>query len=138
MDAIFSAFAVLLFAAVILMIEGAWLWWSGAHGGAARRIAKRLRLMAVSGGGGSERVDILKRRTYSSNPALEKLLRRISQLNLLDRLLLQAGVRWSVAQFIGCSVAAAGFGVFLLRCCTCPWRRQRACWCCPWRRRGWS
>ncbi|WP_343730537.1 type II secretion system F family protein [Duganella sp.] len=113
MDAIFSAFAVLLFAAVILMIEGAWLWWSGAHGGAARRIAKRLRLMAVSGGGGSERVDILKRRTYSSNPALEKLLRRISQLNLLDRLLLQAGVRWSVAQFIGCSVAAAGFGVFL-------------------------
>lgn len=111
MDAIFSAFAVLLFAAVILMIEGAWLWWSGAHGGAARRIAKRLRLMAATGGGGSERVDILKRRTYSSNPALEKLLRRISQLNLLDRLLLQAGVRWSVAQFIGCSLAAAGVGV---------------------------
>jgi tight adherence protein B len=42
MDTVF-AFAVLLFAAVILMVEGAWLWWSGAHGSAARRIAKRLR-----------------------------------------------------------------------------------------------
>lgn len=115
MDAIFSAFAVLLFAAVILMIEGAWLWWSGAHGGAARRISKRLRLMAASGDGGSERVDILKRRTYSSYPALEKLLRRVVQLNLLDRLLLQAGVRWSVAQFIACSLGAGVLGLLAPR-----------------------
>ncbi|MTV41577.1 type II secretion system F family protein [Duganella radicis] len=113
MDAIFSGFAVLLFAAVILMIEGAWLWWSGAHGGAARRIAKRLRLMAASADGGSERVDILKRRTYSRHPALEKLLRRVGRLALLDRLLMQAGVRWSVAQFVGCSLAAAMLGLLL-------------------------
>lgn len=104
MDGIFTSFAVLLFAAVILMIEGAWLWWSGAHGGAARRIAKRLRMMAASGQGGIERVDILKRRSYSANPRLEKQLRRIGRLAALDRLLMQAGVRWSVAQFLGCSL----------------------------------
>ncbi|NGZ87509.1 type II secretion system F family protein [Duganella aceris] len=118
MDAVFSAFAVLLFAAVILMIEGAWLWWSGAHGGGARRIAKRLRLMAASGNGGGERIDILKRRTYSRNPALEKQLRRIARvarLALLDRLLLQAGVRWSVAQFLGCSLLMLALGLLL------PW-----------------
>ena len=120
MDAIFSTFAVLLFAAVILMIEGAWLWWSGAHGGAARRIAKRLRLMASSSDGGSERVDILKRRTYSSNAVLEKQLRRIGSLALLDRLLMQAGVRWSVAQFIGSSLAAAGAGLLLPRMIQMP------------------
>ena len=113
MDAIFSAFAVLLFAAVILMIEGAWLWWSGAHGGGARRIAKRLRLMAASNGAGGERIDILKRRTYSRNPALERQLRRIARLALLDRLLLQAGVRWSVAQFLGCSLTMLAFGLLL-------------------------
>ena len=112
MDAIFSAFAVLLFAAVILMIEGAWLWWSGAHGGGARRIAKRLRLMAATNGGG-ERIDILKRRTYSRNPALERQLRRIARLALLDRLLLQAGVRWSVAQFLGCSLLMLALGLLL-------------------------
>jgi tight adherence protein B len=113
MDAIFSAFAVLLFAAVILMIEGAWLWWSGAHGGAARRISKRLRMMAASSDGGVERVDILKRRSYSRYPALEKQLRRISRLALLDRLLLQAGVRWSVAQFLSCSLMMIALGTLL-------------------------
>jgi tight adherence protein B len=115
MDSVFSAFAVLLFAAVILMIEGAWLWWSGAHGGAARRIAKRLRMMAASGNGGSERVDILKRRVYSRYPALEKQLRRIGRLVLLDRLLLQAGVSWSVAQFLGASLAALAAGLLVPR-----------------------
>jgi len=113
MDAVFTAFAVLLFAAVILMIEGAWLWWSGAHGGGARRIAKRLRLMAADANGGAERIDILKRRTYSRNPALEKQLRRIARLALLDRLLLQAGVRWSVAQFLGCSLLMLTIGLLL-------------------------
>ncbi|HEX5344493.1 MAG TPA: type II secretion system F family protein [Duganella sp.] len=115
MDPVFSAFAVLLFAAVILMIEGVWLWWSGAHGGAARRIAKRLRMMAASGNGGSERVDILKRRMYSRSPALERQLRRIGRLALLDRLLLQAGVSWSVARFLGSSLAAMAAGLLLPR-----------------------
>jgi tight adherence protein B len=113
MDSIFTAFAVLLFAAVILMLEGAWLWWSGAHGRAARRIAKRLRLMAAAGEGGIERVDILKRRSYSSNPTLEKQLRRIARLASLDRLLMQAGVRWSVAQFLGGALAMVLAGLLL-------------------------
>jgi tight adherence protein B len=111
MDAIFTAFVVLLFAAVILMIEGAWLWWAGAHGGGARRIAKRLRLMAERAPGGGERVDIMKRRTYSRMPQLEKQLRRIVLLQSLDNLLLQAGVSWSVAQFLGCTLVLFAVGL---------------------------
>jgi tight adherence protein B len=113
MDGLFTAFVVMLFAAVILLIEGVWLWWSGMHGSAARRISKRLRLMSAGGQGGVERVDILKRRTYSSNPALEKLLRRVASLAMLDRLLLQAGVRWSVAQFVGCSLVMLALGLLV-------------------------
>jgi tight adherence protein B len=120
MDRVFTAFAVLLFAAVILMLEGAWLWWSGAHGGAARRIAKRLRLMAATGQGGIERVDILKRRAYSSHPALDRQLRRIARLAALDRLLMQAGVRWSVAQFLGGSLVMMVVGLLLLQMVTMP------------------
>ena len=120
MDAIFSAFVVLLFAAVILLVEGAWLWWSGAHGSGARRIAKRLRLMAERGEGGVERIDILKRRTYSRSPALEKQLRRIARLGALDNLLLQAGVRWSVAQFLGCSLAMLVVGLVAARALDMP------------------
>ncbi len=113
MDSAFTAFAVLLFAAVILMIEGAWLWWSSTHGSGARRIARRLRLMAARGEGGGERLTILKQRRYSQWPALERHLRQLPQLALLDRLLMQAGVPWSVAQFLGCSLALLAAGVVL-------------------------
>lgn len=111
MDLVFSAFAVLLFAAVILAIEGAWLWWSGNHGGDARRIARRLQLMAARTDG-SEQVTILKQRRYSAQPVLDGWLRRLPQAAAFDRLLLQAGVRWTVARFGamqgGLLLAAAG------------------------------
>ncbi|KQV79004.1 pilus assembly protein TadB [Massilia sp. Root351] len=110
MDLVFTCFAVLLFAAVILLIEGAWLWWSGTHGGGARRIARRLELMAARGddGGMAPRVTILKQRRYSGAPWLEQLLRRAPLLPLaarLDRLLLQSGLGLSVARLLGVQAA---------------------------------
>ncbi|APA70626.1 type II secretion system F family protein [Janthinobacterium sp. 1_2014MBL_MicDiv] len=108
MDLVFYGFAVLLFAACILMVEGAWLWWSGTHGSAARRINRRLRLMAARGEAGGERVSILKQRRYARAPGLDRLLRRAPQAAQLDRLLLQSGLSWSVAQFLG------GMGAVLL------------------------
>jgi tight adherence protein B len=107
MDMLFTAFAVLLFAAVIFMVEGAWMWWSTSHGRGARRISRRLDLMSQRGPG-SERISILKQRRYALSPGLEHWLRAIPQLAALDRLLLQAGVNWRVAQFLG---ATAGMGV---------------------------
>jgi len=104
MDLVFSAFTVLLFAAVILAIEGAWLWWSGNHGGDARRIARRLQLMAARTDG-SEQVTILKQRRYSAQPLLDSWLRRLPRVAAFDRLLLQAGVTWTVARF--CTVQGA-------------------------------
>jgi tight adherence protein B len=100
MDLVFYGFAIVLFAACILMVEGAWLWWAGTHGSAARRINRRLRLMAARGEAGGERISILKQRRYARAPALERLLRRVPQCAALDRLLLQAGLGWSVAQFL--------------------------------------
>lgn len=105
MDLVFYGFAVLLFAACILMVEGAWLWWSGTHGSAARRINRRLRLMAARGEAGSERVSILKQRRYAHAPGLERLLHRLPQAARLDQLLLQSGLSWSVAQFLGIAAA---------------------------------
>ncbi|KAB8040175.1 type II secretion system F family protein [Janthinobacterium aquaticum] len=108
MDLVFYGFAVVLFAACILMVEGAWLWWSGTHGSAARRINRRLRLMAARGEAGGERVSILKQRRYAHAPGLDRLLRRLPRAAMLDRLLLQSGLSWSVAQWL------AGAGAALL------------------------
>ena len=120
MDLVFYGFAVLLFAACILMVEGAWLWWSGTHGSAARRINRRLRLMAARGEAGGERVSILKQRRYARAPGLERLLRRVPQAAQLDHLLLQSGLSWSVAQFIGVTGALLLAALLLLAAWSMP------------------
>jgi len=120
MDLVFYGFAVLLFAACILMVEGAWLWWSGTHGSAARRINRRLRLMAARGEAGGERVSILKQRRYARAPGLERLLRRAPQAGQLDHLLLQSGLSWSVAQFIGVTGALLLAALLLLAAWSMP------------------
>ncbi len=120
MDLVFYGFAVLLFAACILMVEGAWLWWSGTHGGAARRINRRLRLMAARGEAGGERISILKQRRYARAPGLERLLRRVPQAAQLDHLLLQSGLSWSVAQFIGVTGALLLAALLLLAAWSMP------------------
>jgi tight adherence protein B len=116
MDYVFYAFAVLLFAAVILMVEGGWLLWSETRGGGARRIARRLRVM--SGGTDSEggAISILKRRRFSASDALDGALHRLRLAQAIDRLLMQAGVNWMVAQFLLASLVllcAAGLAARL-------------------------
>lgn len=103
MDTLFNAFAVLLFAAVILVVEGAWLWWNDRHGGGAARIRERLGVLA--GQGAREHVSILKQRFYSTMPSLDHLLKRLSPAKVVDRLLQQAGMRWRVAQVLAMMLA---------------------------------
>lgn len=114
MDALFYTFTVLTFAAVILLIEGAYLWWTGTHGGGARRIARRLRIMSGSVDTGSERVSILKQRRYSGHVWLDGFLHRRRLANAIDRLLVQSGLGWSVSQFLGGTFGAAALAWLLL------------------------
>lgn len=120
MDAIYYGFAVLLFAAVILLVEGTYLWWNGTHGGEAKRIMRRLRLMSGGAEGGSGDVSILKQRRYSKNDDIDKLLHKARFANAIDRLILQAGVRWSVWQFIVASAAMALSGLVMVQVWAVP------------------
>jgi len=119
MDMVFSAFAVLLFAAVIFMVEGTWLWWTTSHGRGARRIAKRLDMMAGRGEG-LERISILKQRRYATSPLLERWLTLVPQLSPLDRLLLQSGLPWQVAPFLGAALALLLVTLLALRLLSVP------------------
>ena len=114
MDAVFYGFTVLLFAAVILLVEGAYIWWSGTHGGGAQRIARRLRLMSGGVDGEREKVSILKQRPYAASEWLDAFLHRCRTAHAIDRLLLQSGLRWSVAQFIAASVGGMLLASLLL------------------------
>jgi len=113
MDFAWTGFSVLLFAAVICLCEGLWLWWSSSHGSSAQRIARRLRLMSGrtdSAGGG---ISILKERRYAKAPALDAMLRRVPHIGALDRLLLQSGMRWQVARLLQVQAGAVLAGLLV-------------------------
>ena len=98
MDIVFYAFAILLFATVILFIEGAYLWWTSTRGEEAKRIERRLRLMSAGAHGSSEQLSILKQRLLSESPTVERLLLQVPRIHSLDRILEQSGIGWSVAK----------------------------------------
>jgi len=121
MDVIFYSFTVFLFAAVILLIEGVWLWWSSTHGKAAQRVARRLQVMSGGVGRTGERISILKGRRFSSNDTLDRLLHGVPVLKRLDALLVQAGSKLTVDRFIGCSLAAMLAALLLSARWPAPW-----------------
>ena len=100
MDTIFYAFAILLFAAVIFMIEGVFMWWSSTRGDEAKRIERRLRLMSAGAHGTSEQSSILKQRFLSESPTMERLLLQVPRIHTIDRILEQSGIGWSVAKLL--------------------------------------
>jgi tight adherence protein B len=113
MDLAWTGFSVLLFAAVICLVEAGWLWWSSTHGNGARRIARRLRLMSGRTDGAAGAISILKQRRYAGVPAFDALLRRMPRVDALDRLLLQSGLRWQVARFLTVQAGAALAGLLV-------------------------
>jgi tight adherence protein B len=100
-------FAVLLFLAVVLLVEGAYLWWNDSKGPEAKRIERRLRVMSAGGHEAGNRQSILKQRMLAESPWLQRRLLQLPRIHQLDRLLEQSGKPWSAAQFIGLSLATA-------------------------------
>lgn len=114
MDTIFYAFAGLLFAAVIFLIEGIFMWWSSTRGAAAKRFERRMRVLSAGGHGGSEDVSILKQRHLSDSASIERFLLQIPRIHVFDRVLAQSGLDWSVSKFMTYSLSA--FFATLLLC----------------------
>ncbi|SPC06902.1 type II secretion system F family protein [Cupriavidus taiwanensis] len=101
MSTIFYAFGILLFVAVVLCVEGIYLWWNNVHGPAAKRIEARLRALSAGGHVGAEQLSILKKRLLADSPRLQQWLMRVPRIGALDRWLEQSGSTWSVAQLFG-------------------------------------
>lgn len=110
MDLIFYLFGTAIFIAVVLMLEGAYLWWNTRRGPEARRFERRLQAMSAGGHHSDADVSILKRRLLSESPGLQQLLLRVPRVQSLDKLLVQSGVSMSVAEFCGMTLACLVMG----------------------------
>ncbi len=100
MSTIFYVAIILLFVAVVLAMEGAYIWWNSRNGPVARRVESRIRALSAGGQVGGERLSILKQRLHGDASGLEKALMRLPRMRTLDRFMQQAGMQWSVTRLV--------------------------------------
>lgn len=91
MNLSFALFVVVGFVAVVLLIEGLFVYWSDTKSPEVRRVSERLR--AISAGGHTDASDLklFKQRMLSDSPSLQRLLLRMPRVHQVDRLMQQAG-----------------------------------------------
>lgn len=91
MDLSLALFVVVGFVAVVLLLEGLYVYWNDNKSPEVRRVGERLR--AISAGGHTDVADLklLKQRMLSDSPALQQFLLRVPRAQQLDRLMQQAG-----------------------------------------------
>lgn len=121
MDYLYYLFATLIFLAVVLLIEGAYLVWNSSKGPEAERIARRLRTMSAGSHGGEQNISIIKERMLSKTPTMQRILLRVPRVGAMDRLLQQSGVTWSVSEFFGLTLLAFLTTLFAVYFLPMPW-----------------
>ena len=121
MDYLYYLFATLIFLAVVLLVEGAYLVWNSSKGPEAERIARRLRTMSAGSHGGEQSISIVKDRLLSKTPMMQRVLLQMPRVGAMDRLLQQSGVTWSVSDFLGLTLIAFLAALFGASYLPLPW-----------------
>jgi tight adherence protein B len=104
------ALSVLVFIAVVLLLEGAYLMWKTYKGPQVKKIQLRLKALSAADDR-SAQSGLLRERMMSELPILERMLLSLPRAHQLDRLILQANLNWTVSNLLlGClALGAAGY-----------------------------
>lgn len=111
-DSAFLMVSILVFLAVLLLLEGSYLYWKSYKGPEVKKIQARLRALSAS----RDKIKqsrLLKQRVLSEIPAIERMLLSMSRAHRLNRFILQSGLDWTVSQLV-LSCAAIGIVVWLV------------------------
>ncbi len=111
-DSMFLFFGVAVFVAVVLGLEGGYMWWNERRGPEAKRMERRLRA-ASAGGHSVEQLTILKQRALSESEGLQRLLLVMPRVQSLDRILMQSGLTMSVGDLLGLTVILGVAGLLV-------------------------
>ncbi|PFH08007.1 tight adherence protein B [Collimonas sp. PA-H2] len=96
---VFLILSVLVFVAVVLLLEGLFMMWKSYRGPQARKIAKRLQALSASLDK-TKQSQLLKQRMLSEIPVFERILLNLPRARRLDRFILQAGLDWTVSKLL--------------------------------------
>jgi tight adherence protein B len=106
----FLILLVLIFVAVILLIEGLYMTWRSYKGPQAQKLQRRLQGLSASADR-SARAGLLKARMLSELPLLDRTLLSLPRARRLDSVLLQSGLDWSVSKLLFASVMLGTVGL---------------------------
>lgn len=107
---VFIIISVLVFVAVLLLLEGLYLMWKSYKGPGAKKVDKRLRALSAAHDA-SDQARLIKERLMSEVPALQRLLLKAPRAHLLDRFILQAGLDTTVSMLLLWCAAGGAFGL---------------------------
>lgn len=103
----------LALASLLLMVAAGWQIWQSYKGPGVVKIEKRLQAL-VAAGDDSAQSQLLKERLLSQVPSLEQLLLRLPRVHLLEAIILQSGLNWTVGKLLQSSALlglVAGLGL---------------------------
>ena len=108
----FLILSVLVFVAVMLLLEGLYMMWNSYKGPEARKVTRRLQALSAASDD-SVQAKLLRQRMMSELPFMERFLYSLPRMHQLDKMLLQADMHWTVSRLL-LTCAALGSIAFLL------------------------
>jgi tight adherence protein B len=112
MDILTLLFALATFIAVVLFIEGAYLWWASSHSAEVKRLNRRL-VDVASGVQGTRPATLYKEQYATGSAAGDRLLAAIPKLHGMNRLIVQSRLSLTLARFVGWTAALGAIGFVL-------------------------
>jgi tight adherence protein B len=109
----FLLISVLVFVAVLLLLEGAYLLWKSYKGPEAKKIEKRLQALSASSDH-TQRAQLLKQGMLSEVPAIERFLLGMARAEGLGRFIYQAGLDWTVSRLLFSCAALGAISCMLI------------------------
>jgi tight adherence protein B len=95
----FLVLLVLVFIAVLLLLEGLYLMWRSHRGPEAKKLQTRLQSLSATRDR-TPQTQLLRQRMMSELPALERYMQAMPRVRGLDRAIVQAGLHWSVSKLL--------------------------------------
>ncbi|NMG74348.1 type II secretion system F family protein [Aromatoleum diolicum] len=112
MDILTLLFALATFIAVVLFLEGGYLWWASTHSAEVKRLNRRLEEVST-GVQGTRAASLYKEQNATGSASGDRLLSAITHLEGVNRMIIQSRLSLSLTQFLGWTVALAALGFAL-------------------------
>jgi len=110
MDILTLLFALATFIAVVLFLEGGYLWWASTRSTEVKRLNRRLEEVASGVQGARTKSSLFKEQSATGSAAGDRLLAAIPRLHGLNRLIVQSRLSLTLTQFVGWTVALGALG----------------------------